>query len=367
MNSLNTLYFPGTDIYSIRQYPVFLLFQKIHLIQPVEEQPANSGREPQDSFIKSGFCQVHTPCPLGKDRPRFARLIADIRNRRDDYAGQLSSLILAGKTGSGDIEQESEQAIMASLVPPKDIQKRSEQEAREEKLWQARLLLAIGEILDQEEEEIAANLALLDDDQAELFKQLHGDGDPLGEDSPFTELLQVERNLGAAKPGNVKRRFNAWKTLFLEGEIPGCDIFLTTSEDSGDLLMELYEKKTGLTAPLAASLELPGLIGRDDTEAVHAVVSFCEKNEALLKMVQKELARLTNQKTKPTKETPGNNGLAAISGQWATQLETVFPAKQYGRVPVKFFIFPNLPCSTLIGKVQTDVAPPENGLLVVVD
>ncbi len=39
------------------------------------------------------------------------------------------------------------------------------------------------------------------------------------EDNPFAELSQVERNLGAAKSGNIKKRFNGWKTLFLEGEI----------------------------------------------------------------------------------------------------------------------------------------------------
>jgi hypothetical protein len=366
MNSLNTLYFPGTDLYSIRQYPAFLLFQKIHLIKPVEENPADSGKEPQDSFIKSGFCQEHTPCPLRKNRDRFTRLIGDIKNRKDDYAGQLSSLILASKTGSANIDPDSEQSIMDSLLPPKDLQERSVLAANEEKLWQARLILAIGEILDQEEEEIATNLAMLDDDQAELFKELHGDSEAMDEDNLFAELLQVERNLGAAKSGNVKTRFNAWKTLFLEGEVPKCEIFLTTSVDSGDLLMELYEKKTGLTASLAGCLELPGLIGRNSTEASQAVVAFCEKNEDLLATIKKDLSLFVEQTTPITETIPGENTLAAITEQWARQLETVFPAEQYGRVPVKFYIFPNLACSALIGKKQPETAPPENGLLVVI-
>jgi hypothetical protein len=366
MNSLNTLYFPETDIYSIRQYPVFLLFQKMHLIKPVEENPADSGKEPQDSFIKTGFCQVHTPCPLGKNRDRFNRLIADIRNRRDDYAGQLSSLIIASKSGSANIDPDSEQTIMDALVPPKDLQEKSLLAAKEEKLWQARLILAIGEILNQEEEEIARNLASLDDDQAELFKPLHGDSDAMDEDNPFAELLQVERKLGAAKSGNVKKRFNAWKTLFLEGEIPKCEIFLTTSQDSGDLLMELYEKKTALAAPLAASLELPGLIGRNSLEASQAVVAFCAKNEDLLSLINKNISALL-QKTPFTEQgTTSNNTFAAIAEQWTRQLETVFPARQYGRVPVKFFIFPDLACSALIGEKQPEIVEPENGLLVVV-
>ncbi len=100
----------------------------------------------------------------------FLHLVEDIRNRKDDYAAQLSSLILASKSGSTAEIEDSEQSIMDSLVTPKDLQEKSLLAAKEEKLWQARLVLAIGEILDQEEEEIARNLAMLDDDQAELLR-----------------------------------------------------------------------------------------------------------------------------------------------------------------------------------------------------
>ncbi len=162
MNSLNTLYFPGTDIYSIRQYPIFLLFQKIHLINPVEAKIADSNDESTDSFIKSGFCQVHTPCPLGENRNRFLHLVDDIRNRKDDYAAQLSSLVLAGKTGPSAVDEDSEGAILNFLRTPINQQAKLVQVEKEEKLWQARLVLSIGEILDREEEEIARNLAVLD-------------------------------------------------------------------------------------------------------------------------------------------------------------------------------------------------------------
>ncbi len=367
MNSLNTLYFPGTDIYSIRQYPIFLLFQQIHLIKPVEAAPADSGEESSDSFIKSGFCQVHTPCPLGESRDRFLHLVEDIRNRKDDYAAQLSSLILAGKAGPSAIDEDSERSIMNSLLTPNAQQAKLVQADRDEKLWQARLVLAIGEILDREEEEIARSLATLEDDQTHLFSQLNGDDDENEDDNPFAELSQLEHNLNAANSGNIKKRFNGWKTLFLESDLQECEIFLTTGQDCGDLLLESYEKKTNRSAPLIAGLELPGLIGWNSAEASQSAVIFSEKNKNLLSGIHEILADFSRKKEISEQETKNDNAFAAITERWTAQLESDFPVKMFGRIPVRFYIFPGLACSALIGETQSINGEPKNGLLVVID
>ncbi len=365
MNSLNTLYFPGTALYSIRQYPLFLLFPNIHLIKPVEEDPADSSKEPTDSFIKSGFCQVHTPCPLGENRKRFVHLITDISNRKDDYAAQLSSLILASRTAVSSADDDSERAIISSLHRPDERQKKKLQTEEEEKLWQARLVLAIGEILDREEEEIASNLASVDDEQAALFQQLHGENDAMEEDdledSPFAELSQVEQHLNAAHSGNVKKRFNSWKTLFLESDMQGCEIFLTSSQDGGDLLLESYEKKTGMTAPTLAGFELPGLIGFTSEEACQSVVTFREKNKDLTARIEQLLTSLIQKKEFDADSTT----LKSLAESWNGALETAFPAQRFGRISVTCYLFPDLSCSSLIGGATN--GEPNNGLLVVVD
>jgi hypothetical protein len=365
MNSLNTLYFPGTDIYSIRQYPIFLLFQKIHLIKPVEAALADSGEEFSDSFIKSGFCQVHTPCPLGENRDRFLYLVEDIKNRKDDYATQLSSLILAGKSGQSAIDEDSERSIMTSMLTPNAQQEKLVQVEREEKLWQARLVLAIGEILDQQEEEIARSLAILEDDQANLFKELNGDNDENESDNPFAELNQLEHNLNAANAGNIKKRFNGWKTLFLESDLQECEIFLTTSQDGGDLLLESYEKETNLSAPLIANLELPGLIGWNSAEASQAATIFSEKNKNILSEIHEILADYSQKQGIADQEIKNNNAFAAMTESWNARLESDFPVKMFGRIPVKYYIFPGLTCSALISKTRSQNGEPKNGLLVV--
>ncbi len=373
MNSLNTLYFPATALYSIRQYPLYLLFPKIHLIKPVEEDPADSSKESTDSFIKSGFCQVHTPCPLGENRKRFVRLIADIDNRKDDYAAQLSSLILASQSAVSTVDEDSEQAIISSLHHPGERQKQAQLTGKEEKLWQARLVLAIGEILDREEEEIARNLAVLDDEQAALFQQLHGESQEMEEDelenSPLAELNQVERHLNAAHSGNIKKRFNGWKTLFLESNMQQCELFLTDSQDGGDILLELYEKKTSMTAPLLPGLELPGLIGYTSEEALQSTLAFREENKELTTQIDQMLVELAHDEELTTENNGTLNAVIStfttLADKWNGRLETVFPARQFGRTPVKLYLFPNLACSTLIGASAND--GPKNGLLVVVD
>lgn len=365
MNPLNILFFPGTEIYSIRQYPIFLLFQKLHLIKPVEDGPAGSGDECSDSFIKLGFCQAHTPCPLGEHRDRFVHLIEDIRNRKDDYAAQLSSLVLAANSGRSAIDEDSERGIIASLLTPDDQKAKALVADKESRLWQARLVLAIGEILDMEEEEIAANLAILEDDQAGLFRALHGEIAELEEDNPFAELNQLEKNTVAANTGNIKKRLNAWKALFLESDIPECELFFTTSRDAGDLLLELYEEKAGRPALPAATLELPGLIGWNSEEASQAAITFHEENRNLLSKIDKSLADLAQQDKFPNLEMQSDNVFAAMIEEWNAQLEIVFPAQKFGRIPVKCYLFPGFACSAVIGKPQPENNNLRNGLLII--
>jgi hypothetical protein len=366
MNSLNALFFPATDLYSIRQYPIFLLFQKMHIIRPVEDDPTGSGDQSSDSFIKSGFCQVHTPCPLAENRDRFVRLVTDISSRKDDYAAQLSSLILAGTSSASATDDDSERAIRSSLFTPDAEQAKVVQEDKDGELWQARLVLAIAVILDREEEEIARNLAMLEDDQADLFKELHGDIDEQEEENPFAELNRLESNIGAANSGNMKKRCKAWKTLFLEGNMRQCEIFLTTSQDAGDFLLEAYEKRTNQAGLLAATLALPGLIGWNSAEAYQTVVNFRNQNSELLSRIHEYLSDLIDKST-CTKQATASTAVTTLTEQWNEQLETTFPASQFGRIPVKCYVFPGLPCTTLIGAGQPENTAAKNGLLIVMD
>ena len=215
MNSLNSLYFPGTALYSFRQYPLFLLFSKIHLLGVAEHNI--HGREVQatDSFIKAGFCQTHTPSRLGDDFKRFRHLINDIRNRKDDYASQLSALTLAALSNPSESgEGESQQEIISSLLKSNRAFPDKRKKQKDIDLWQARLVLAIAEILDCEEEDIAQQLAVLKDEEADLFRELQGEDVDPEKENPFEELSLLRKHMNPPIPGNMQKRFISWKQLY---------------------------------------------------------------------------------------------------------------------------------------------------------
>lgn len=367
MNSLDTLYFPGTDINSVRQYPIFLLFQRVHLLIPVEGDPVEGGVESPDSFIKSGFCQVHTPCPLGRDRNRFLHLVEEIKTRKDDYAGQLSSLTLAAMSGGpARAEEESERSIVRSLLPTGEPAAQRQDLDNLEILWQARLVLAIGELLDNEEEEIALNLAQLEDEEKKLFMQLQGEDDRDDEENPFAELTVLKDKLRGSHVGNISNRFKAWKTLFLAATMAECPIFLTTSPDGGDLMLESFEKRTGRPAPLVARLELPAFVGWNSAEAGQTVRDFTADNGALLARLEEKLVAFLGMVATPESLAAEVSAFTSLNEAWHQLLAADFPEERFGRIQVRIFLFPGFPGAALLGKTPETAKQHSNGLLAVV-
>ncbi len=366
MNTLDTLYFPGTDIHSVRQYPLFLMFQKVHLITPVEGDPVEGGKESPDSFIKSGFCQVHTPCPLGADRGRFLRLVEDIRNRKDDYASQLSSLTLAAMTGAGSPPEDSERAIIKSIFGQAEETAPDRDREKADRLWQARLVLAIGELLDHEEEEIAMHLAMLEEEEKDLFQELQGEDEAPDEDNPFAELSLLKSKLHGSHAGNLKKRFQAWRSIYSASAMAECPVLLTPSPDSGDLLLDLYEKKTGHSAPQMAELSLPAFVGWNSVEAGQIVRQFAERHGELLSRLETALDSLAGREA-TIDEVNVSRELQELNRLWEKVVDGDFPAERYGRIPVKMYLLPKISPSALLDKAQpSTAAAPANTLLAVI-
>lgn len=364
MNSLKTLYFPATDIYSIRQYPIFLLSQDVLILQPVEGDPGSENAD-SDIFIKSGFCQVDTPIPLGQDRDRFLRLVKDIETRKDDYAAQLSSLTLAAMSNPANKEENSERAIINQLFTPNDLGEQEEEQDREAQLWQVRLVLAIAEILDREEEEIAANLAILDDETADLYKELQGDSDDLEDDSLRDALYQIEQKLGHSNSKTMKKRLLAWQTLFQQSSSTGIDIFLTTSRDAGDFLINGYEKKSNQPALLLSGLVLPGLLAKEGKLAHKLVTDFTSDNEALYRSLSNELQSLCSTTKIADNWEAVQKNFTVFAEQWNERIEEVFAEKEFGRTDLTICVFPEHSCQTLLETEERN--GPVNGVVMIAD
>jgi len=365
MNSLNSLYFPGTTLCSISQYPLFLLFSRIHLLKVAENNIHGSDVKTTDSFIKSGFYQEHTPSPLGDDLERFSRLINDIKNRKDDYGSQLGALTLAAMSNHSPESGDSRQEIISSLLRNDPVFSNKHKEKADLKLWQARLVLAIGEILDHEEEDIARQLAVLKNEETQLYKELQGESDNFEEENPFGILSQLRNNMNPPGPGNMGKRFFSWQQLYKESDMPTCDLLLTTSKDCADQVLESFDTKHNEVAIYSGQLSLPAIINWHENDAVQQIRSYQEKNKQIIEGITKELLSL---KTciNPLKNKTTESILSNLSKPWEKSLESHFPAKKFGRIPLSIYCFADTPCSTLLG-IHKQNSVRTNGLMVLAD
>jgi len=339
MGTLETLYFPDTIIAKNGQSPLFLLFGRVHYLRPVETDPGQTAGL-SDTFMDTAFCQAHTPAPLGADRTRFLRLITDIRQRKDDYAAQLSSLAIASMSAPRSGDENAPSAILSTLMGGAPSQGEKEKDARRAELWQARLVLAMAEILDREEEEIAQALNLLDQSKADLFSRLLGKDGDVEDNNPFCDLAQLQERVNLPRPGMIKNRLKAWLSLYRSGA-PACWLWTTPRREAADILLEMLEKKTGKTALTFWQLEMPVAEGPGLT--TDEILTFRKAAESLLTGIAGTFDRLVRQESAFEADPAGllPEGLT-WSKEWAALLETHFPAGSYGRIPLHFYFFPDI-------------------------
>lgn len=355
MCALKTLYFPGTALFSAQQYPMFLLPGKIHILQPIENMPLSEEQELVDTFIKNDFCQGYTPCPLGENRERFIHLVNDIRNRKDDYAAQLSHLTLAALSTSKKEKKESRGDIISALMGSHSVDTPAGLEAETE-IWQARLVLKLAEILEKEEEELSQSLSILEDHEADILHNLQGGDDLEDEENPFADLQQLKKSLISQGAGATKNRLRSWARLYQEGQTDAQDIshFITDNRDAAEFLLEKYQDNTGAPATVEATLNIPALTGWDITEVAPAICSFRQNNVDILKTLEKIL---TGQELVTSEDIQ----------KWSEAINTAFPEDKYGRKKVIVYAIKQYTCIDLFKKHPTQAEEKEGTLIVLMD
>jgi len=323
--------------------------------------------------METGFCQVHTPSRLGTDRDRFLHLVNDIKNRKDNYVEQLSYLSLASLSEQPRQGDPSKQTIISSLLQGLDQGDDAHDEQERLALWQARLVLSIAEILDQEEEELAGQLAAIDDREIALFRSLQGEITESGDETaspedPFQELLELRQKLNQPRPGMIKNRLRAWSRLYQSGPLPELVLWTTCRQEAADILLEQYEQECG-QAPLSLfQLELPGRFNNDLAAEAEKVQQFRTETQSLAHALAEALDKVV------TSEIADKGGDPALilpqAGEWRetwnATLESFFPTGEYGRMTLNFSLLAGMPLPSLMREPHGTSAPPvKNGLLAV--
>ncbi len=236
--------------------PLVQVFEPIVYCRPVENEAAetDSGGSWCAELREQGLCRFFAPAPLEAERDRFLRLVTDLHNRRDDYAAQLSRLSLASLSAGSCPEQELRSSVLTSLLRSYGIEER-QKEKLALLLWQARLVLKLGEFFDAEQESLRLDMQKISEKQTKMFSGLSN-----GPANAFSLTAQLSSSSAAVAADNWQRlRLRAWARIFALGRpMPDAPtVFVTRSSDAVDRLADEYERRHGNLPGLVLDLPLP--------------------------------------------------------------------------------------------------------------
>jgi hypothetical protein len=297
-----------------------------------------------------------------EERTRFMQLIQDIKSRKDDYSAQLASLTVAGLSDPvGGRGNEFRSQIIASLLTEAD--RSQEAAARQAELWKARLVLAIGEILDQEEEELLQSLSLLDASELQMLQDLQGD-DSKDSDELLKGLQQIRANLEKPRTRDVRLRFQAWQRLMRCQPAPDVELWLASSRDNADEIFNLLEKKDQAPLPILR-LTIPREIGVSPVHLINQVLDFQAEAAPLQRSVTEDLHEICQAElSRPLPAElllPGSGNYIDV---WDALVEKHFPKSSHGSAFLTFYLLPATSIAELLS-LETNSEPQENGLLAV--
>jgi len=326
MNTDTVCIFPDTIPEAESLFPLVQVFEPVVYLRPVENDPPEGDdlapfcRE----TAEQGLVRFDCPAPLAENRDRFLQLVRDLQERRDDYAGQLSNLSLAGLGRGGKTETKT--PIMGTLLKQTGIQNEQD-EQHIMVLWQARLVLKLAEIFDHEQRELQNSLERISDREKGLLNELREE-----DNQPFS-LTRSLKNAAGRTDGQLKQRLKAWSRIFALGRDQiTASIFITTSRDALDLLLEHsgLEQKNQPQALL--KLQLPGGHAGDSTTEQRAAF---QKDAAGLIGTLQELLQHPN--------TVDKKHLDLLNGprsKWADLLEQHYPAGENSRCTLTLYSLP---------------------------
>ena len=312
MKNNTAIIFPYTLPSEHLLIPLVLVFDQVVYSQPVEN---DDSRDTENQFCETlaanTFCSFHTPAPLGENGDRFLKLINDIRTRQDDYAAQLTNVSLAGLSAAERPDSETKGAILSNLLSEHGI-KNSAEEKIEQLLWQARLVLKLGEQFDAEHESMKEQMRVIKQRESSLFSDMVTE-----EGSPFA--LTGKLNSLAADTGRMQLlRLKAWSRLFAFGSdrVAG-RVFISDDQDAVGRLCDYYEAETKNRPNRLCRLDLPLQAGKDEL-FLEQVNRFRAEEAELLGSI----ALMLNGETRIDDQ---------IASVWNVSLDKWFPEPQHAR------------------------------------
>ncbi len=368
MNSFDTLFFPETDIFNENRYPLLLFFTPLHFLQVVEYGPDSITNSEVELFLKSDLCQALVPAPLGDNREQFLRLILDIGERKERFVAQLSGITKASDpVAPGTKPLDFKYSIVSSLLQKYGMKRAVT--GTDLQLWQARLVLAIAEILDCNEEALREQSSFFNEDEIAAFRALQKETDPDEEDL-FSESENIKAGLEKSRLGNIAKRFDAWLRLLQNQPIPPVKVWLASTRASAEQIFNRYESTSKTHAVPLLKLSIPAQIAASGKYVLEEIEKFHKSTIHIHRGLVADFERAV--RTVPYVRDMEESFLpygTDWAEQWENALDDVFPASNYGRNDITFFLLPDQPINRLLSLPESPGVSDDkagHGLLAVI-
>ena len=361
MNSYETLFFPDTDIFNERYYPLLLFFSPLHFLQLIEQGVGGNSANESGLFLEQGLCKTHTPAPLGENRQQFLRLIDDIRNRKEHYLTQLKIISPGSTTGPAENKKN---VIISSLLQEFGIK----HQASDQSLWRARLVLAMAEILASEEEalheEFSEQVTFFNEEITALRSLQEAKGTE--EVDLLDKLESLMAELEKPRLQDSVNRTDAWLRLLKNQPPPSVKMWLAATRDSGEQIFTRYESISHTSAVPVLRLAVPAYIDASGKYVIEIIEKFQNDTIAIHHGLVADFDRIVS--TIPYLR-DSSESLLPFGTDWAElwegKLDKYFPASRDGRNHVTFYLLPGQPLSQLLSLPNSSGASNEaaHGLL----
>lgn len=322
MNIMRGLYFPGITPDKAFFCSLLCLLDKVDFYRVVEQEEDASRKDDG-----SAYWEGHVVLPLGEDRDRFLAMVRDIKNHAADFrGGYLAALANEALGGRG------ESAVWQLVANLHGKNRQTDHDhVLTEKLWQARLVLKLAEMLAVERAEIAEALTEYGRMEQAVFSALKGELDDSdeGEEVFLTNAVNTGDSQGGAQ---VRHLMKAWSALAVMD--PQKHSFMVTdSELAASILFDAWQEVSSGPPQLLLELELPAIetiaamerirkeLAEAGTAARKALQDIVEKDPTVATANLKKAAGLWQRKVAAREGRTGYLDIYLLRGQ---SLKTVW-------------------------------------------
>ncbi len=320
-----------------------------------------------DQNLFDNLCAGYVPAPLHEDLSRFNHLLGEMENSR---SGDLARLFSSAKSpiATGQIRDKDEASSSSILSALQEDNGEKAHIQLKERLWQARLILKLAEMLNRRESEVRQGLAKVSSDEQKNFAALEGsNGTEPGDPAQFSALekplhlkgkIEYPEDYSAGGSAMlIPLRIKAWAELFLADSSPNRPfILVTTNRDNGSTILDRYENTWRKTPQKLFSLSIPMFPGLGSNKS--AQEQYIASRNKLRLAAKENLNYFENflretavlhDSSSDKREDISIDAEHIAAWEETVKIEFPNPATEYQKLD--FYCFPGIPSDTLLQRL----------------